>query len=101
MQAYRKNIHNSRGFTLVELLVTVSLVAIIVTIGTINLSFMNKSLVRSEMDSLYSLCTYLQRKAMATNSKQVIQFDIANNSYTYDTVSRRLPVRLGLVFIGC
>ena len=84
---------------LVELLVTVSLVAIIVTIGAINLSFMNKSLVRSEMDSLYSLCTYLQRKAMATNTKQVIQFDVINNSYAYDNVSRKLPRQIRFGFL--
>jgi len=71
------------GFSLVELLVVIVIVALLSTLASVNLSFLNGTLVKSEIQKLHTVCHYLRRKAMMTNQSQKLIFDISNNEYRY------------------
>ena len=79
------------GFTLIELMITIGLLAIVLSLSFGTLSFLNTMLVRSEIDRLYTTCMYAQRCAQVANEQQTIGFDIDNNSYTYDRFTHHLP----------
>src|SRR3989304_2106738 len=74
----------SPGFSLIEVLIVLSLISLIVGLTVNNFSFLNRRLVRSEVDKLYSVCMFMQRQAMATNSVQTLQFNRAANSYIFN-----------------
>lgn len=78
------------GFSLIEVMITIALIALIITFGLCNYLYLNKALVRSEVEKIYSICMYLQRLAMVTNKKQTLTFDMARNSYHYQGHEERL-----------
>lgn len=44
-------------------------------------SFLQKTLVRSEIEKMHALFVYMQHLAIATQKDQTIEFDVANNVY--------------------
>lgn len=78
------------GFTLVELLVTLTLVVVLVSVSVVNLSFMRQSLVQSELEKLYAFCGYVQQVARATNQPQTLFFDVEKNRYEFGKHRERL-----------
>lgn len=79
-----------QGFSLVELLIVVAIVAIIVGLTMTNLSFFDRILLRAELNKLHATCVYAQRCAMAVNKKQVITFDKRNKAYTFNGHRQKL-----------
>ena len=79
----RCRIFYARGFTMIELLVSITLLAFAMGLTFYNFSFLYSSIVRSEIETLHATCMYLQRKAMATNQEQQISFNISDNSYSF------------------
>lgn len=78
------------GFSLIEIMISISLIALILSFGLLSFRYLNKSLVRSDMEKLYSICTYLQQLAIVTNKKQMLTFDINQNCYHYQNHKERL-----------
>lgn len=72
-----------QGFSLIELLVVISLFIFIITITYPRLSFINNQLLTAEIEKLYTTFSFLQQKAIASNEKQELIFTTTNNSYTY------------------
>lgn len=89
----------SPGFTLVELMITLALCALVVGLTIVNVSFLDRGIVRSEVDKLYSACMYTQQCALAMGQQYELVFDEQNNSYTFAGKTERLrpPVVFGVV----
>ena len=79
------------GFSLVELMLVLALVALLFTLGSINFSFLHRIALRSELDSLHTICQSLQQRAMATNTKQQLIFNRVDNSYSFGGNTHQLP----------
>lgn len=90
-----KNI--SSGFSLIELMITIALCALVVTLTVINVSFLHRGTVYSEVDRLYAACMYLQQCALSGNQDYMLEFDEKKNEYSFDGRVERLepPVRFG------
>jgi type II secretory pathway pseudopilin PulG len=78
------------AFSLIELLIVLSLCMIIATLFSVNLSFFERLLVHVEADKLLVTCRRLQYQACATQQPQQIQFDVPHNRYTYETTTEHL-----------
>ena len=72
-----------RAFTFSELLLVLSLFAITITSSLPSFSFLNSWRLTNEIEALFSICSYLQRKAMASNQIHILTFDSTSNSYSY------------------
>jgi len=86
------------GFSLIELMITITLTALIVTLTVVNVSFLHRGVIRSEVGTLYAACRYVQRCAMASNQQQVLRFNLKENSYTFDgrTATLAAPLQFGV-----
>ncbi len=60
-------------------------------------SFLQRIFVRSELDHLYAVCYYLQRRAMICQQPQTLSFDVSKQRYHYNNRDVILPrhVRFG------
>lgn len=79
------------GFTLIECSLVIGLVGLLLFLTTMHAQFLNRLLVRSELDHLYTTCYYLQKKAMITRKPQKLTFNIEKNSYQYGAEHHELP----------
>ncbi len=82
--------HCMRGFSLIELLVVISLVTIIITVLVANISFVDRLMVRTEAEKLYIVCRSLQQEAISCHEPKILTFDEANQSYRYDNTVEKL-----------
>ncbi len=87
------------GVSLIEVVIVLGILMIMLTFSFANITFLNRALVHSEVDKLYSICMYLQRCAMVSNQKKVLTFDTINNMYHYNDYKERFPhyVRFGFL----
>jgi prepilin-type N-terminal cleavage/methylation domain-containing protein len=88
-----KNLYNNRyamtntrchGFSLIELMITITLCVLIVTITVVNVSFLHRGTVRSEVEKLYSACMYLQQRALCSGQECILEFDEIHERYRFD-----------------
>lgn len=88
---------NNAGFSLIELMVVICLVALIITLGALNTRFLQKAVAQSEIDLLYNTCVALQHTAMATNQTQELFFDEVRQIYSHNGNEHHLSnaLRLG------
>ena len=82
------------GFTLIEIMVVLALFALVVTLGMIQLSFLDNTIVHAEVDKLAITCSYLQQKAIASNSEQILKCDVEKKRYCGDNVNETLSPRV-------
>lgn len=87
----------SSGFSLIELMITIALCALVVTLTVVNVSFLHRGTVRSEVDKLYAACMYLQQCALSGNQEYILELDEQKNEYSFDGRVERLesPVHFG------
>jgi len=87
------------GFTLIELMISLALCALVVSLTIVNVGFLNRGLVRSEVDKLYAACMYLQQCALTTGQEHELSFDQNKNSYNFagKTEKLRNPVVFGFI----
>ncbi len=78
----KKNLHD--GFSLLELMVVIALTTLIVGLAVVNVKYLNKSTLKSEVDLLCATCRYLQQRAIASNETKSLVFDVENNRYQFD-----------------
>jgi Tfp pilus assembly protein FimT len=72
-----------KAFSLIETVIIVSIIAILFFITLPKLSFMNRFVLQNETGKLFSVFSFLQQRAIASNQEQMLCFDIENNSYSY------------------
>ena len=91
--------HKKPAFTLIEVIIVLSLFAIVATLGIMQLSFLDDTIAHAEIDKLAGVCSYLQQKAMATNSDQFLVCDTQKNEYRLDNVHELLSRRIEFGFL--
>jgi len=86
-----------RAHTLIELLVVIAIIALIAMLAGVPGQFLRRTMVRAEIEKLRTVCTHLQRRAMATGTPQTLQLHCAANHYQIDDERHALAnqVRFG------
>src|SRR5258707_14907656 len=92
-------IYNKHGFTLIELLVVISLFALLATLGVMQLSFLDETITHAQVDKFAAVCSYLQQKAMASNSEQQLVCNEQKNEYNFGNVHETLSRRVCFGFL--
>lgn len=70
------------GFSLIELMITISLCMVLVGLGMVNVRSLEKTKVVAEMDLLCTACNALQQQAIATGKIQELALDTARHKYS-------------------
>ena len=84
------------GFSLIELMVVITIIGLIAVMVRINTSFFTARIVRAQLELLASVCQYARQSALATNTTEIIMFDTQTHSYRWRDRVEKLP--LGLRF---
>ncbi len=90
---------NKHGFFLIEVMIVVCLFVLVATLGMMQLSFLDDTIAHAEIDKLAGACTYLQQKAIATNSDQSLVCNTQKNEYRGDNVCETLSSRISFGFL--
>ncbi len=82
-----------RAFSLLELMIVVSLVGILMMLTVANVSFLGRAYVPTELEKIGALCRYMQQKALMTNVAQIITLDATGSvhGYMFGVVRELLP----------
>jgi prepilin-type N-terminal cleavage/methylation domain-containing protein len=91
---WQQSKYNSAGFSLLELSVVLLLIALLAMLTGAQTSFLDRIVIRSELEQLYTTCYYLQRCAMAHNKSEQLIFDIPHNRYRYHQTEHTLPAQI-------
>ena len=65
-------------------MVTMAIIAILVTITLPGLKFLKYQSIKTELDKLQTVCQLLQKKAVCTGQKQYLAFDAPNQGFIYE-----------------
>jgi len=85
----------SKGHTLIEVCLVVLLLSFVITFGMKVASLPSSLLLRSELERLATVITYLQRKALIEDTSYTITFD--TSSYQADTTWTLNTGRFGTI----
>lgn len=87
------------GFSLIETMVVITIISLLALLLTSNTTFFNRTLMRAQLEQLYSICHLARQTALATNTEQIIYFDTTANTYTWATKTESLPrtLRFGVI----
>jgi len=75
-------------------MVVVCLCALLAGLSMMQLSFLDATIARAEIDKLATVCTYVQQLARATNEEKFLTFDMQKNEYTCDGFAEKLSQRV-------
>jgi len=78
------------GSTLIELMVTLSALAILMSLALTSFSFIDLIATRSELETLHAACRYTQIMAQVTNKVQELTFDQQNMQYHFCGRTKKL-----------
>lgn len=78
------------GYSLIELLVVLSLFVVGITVMIQHKNYLHRMVVRSELEKLYTTCAYLRAKAVADNKELILHFDQDKHRYSYGSVTECL-----------
>ncbi len=70
------------GFNLFELLIALAMITIIATLTITNTSFLNRFILQTEVEKLFSNCMHQQYKALMSGSNQTIIFNPKQQTYS-------------------
>ena len=89
-----------KGFTLVEVMIVICLFALLATLGIMQISFLDSTIVHAEVDKLVAACSYVRQKAITTNTECVLTFNVAKNEYRGDGMREVLSPRICFGFLS-
>lgn len=81
----------ARGFSLISLLIGISIVGVLLSLTLAQVSFLDQLLVRTELNALYATCCYAQQVAQMRHESCDIVCDREKNSYACVNHVRQLP----------
>ena len=81
---------NKKGFTLIELSISLVLLATLLFLTGVHSRFLNRLLVRAELECLYSTCYFLQQQAIISGEDQKLVFIPSSNTYSFNNQTRSL-----------
>lgn len=73
----------NEGSMLLELLVGLSLIALLTTLSLVYLPVFSSAAVRSHVHRFVADCAYLQRMAMVSGQKKSLHIDVDHHAYTF------------------
>jgi type II secretory pathway pseudopilin PulG len=82
--------NNTEGFSLLECAIVIALLIIITSIIITHGTYLQRILVRQDLERLVVVCRFLQQTAMINNVSKELIFDRKNKSYTYDSITEKL-----------
>jgi len=91
--------NNKPAFTLIELMVIISLLALIFGLTITRMSFFDHFLMRIEVEKLMSACLFMQQLAIATNEEKYLTFDMQKNEYQFAKHHEKVSSRIYFGFI--
>lgn len=71
-----------QGFLLFELLLVFGLVSIIAGLALVQMHFLTRGYVRAELEALYQICLYAQRRAISSGQTCTVLLDIEKHRYS-------------------
>lgn len=86
----KQTAHQAPGFSLIELMVVIAIIALVCSMSMVIHRSMYRVTARSEVELLHTTLHYLRARALATGMQQTLTFDLAHNSYSFDTVTHTL-----------
>ncbi len=94
-----KTIKRTAGSLLIELLLVCAVVAIVMTLSVSHSNGIKRLTVRAEIEKMRSLFWYLQQRAVVLNKEMNLTFDVAKQTYYFDSVVEKLPhgVQFGVI----
>jgi prepilin-type N-terminal cleavage/methylation domain-containing protein len=96
-----KSLHG--GFSLLEVIVAISLLVFILSMSTRRESFITKILLKEEAKNISSVFLFLQQKAITSNKKQKLTINEKECSYSYKKrgkiVTQKLPTHVIFGFL--
>lgn len=96
----RMNVACRRGFSLLECGIVLALLVLVLTLHVVQIPFLNRYIVRSEIEKMYAVCKYLQQYAMINRQQQELIFDITKNEYYFHEKKERLPKQVVFGFLS-
>lgn len=90
---------NKKAFTLIETIIVLCLFALIASLGLMQISFLDSTIVHAELGKLTAACEYLQQQAITTNSEKVLNCHTHNNCYDSDSIHEKIshPASFGFL----
>ncbi len=88
------------GFSLFELLIALGLLTVIATLTITNTSFLNRFILQTEVEKLFSHCMHQQYKALMSGSNQTITFNPKQQIYTVGNQTYKLPTTIEFAMPG-
>jgi len=82
--------NNKYGYTIFELLVVISILALLISLTIPGLSFLRQHAIDSELDKLQIICQLLQKQAVSSGRKEYLTFHAFDHSYFYCSHSEKL-----------
>lgn len=82
--------NKSKGSSLIELLVVLSIIAILISITIPSIIFLKQHALSSEIDRLQIICQYLQKKAINNSKKEYLNFNLKEHTYFYNNQTQKL-----------
>ena len=80
---YRKVFMKNRGFSLIETIIVISIILVVFYFTIPKINFMSRFIVKNETDKLFSICSFLQQRAVASNKEHQLFFDVKEKTYLY------------------
>lgn len=96
-----------KSFSIIELFIVIAAIAILFAVTIPRFSFVNQFVLQNEVDKLFTVFSFLQQSAIATNQEQQIIFNLADNSYLHNlksenkNVCHKLPEVVKFGFLDC
>lgn len=90
---------NRQGFLLFELLLVFGLVSLIACLSFVHMRFLTRGYVRAELEALYQICLYAQRRAISSGQTCTVLLDVEKHTYACNGQVCRLAdgVRFGVL----
>ncbi|MEX0940240.1 MAG: hypothetical protein WDZ41_02690 [Candidatus Babeliales bacterium] len=84
-------IQQQRGFLLIECALVLVILMFFYTLCVNTSHFMHNYFLRAELNKIYALFFYLQKRAIITQQEHVLKIDVHQNNYTVLNRSEKLP----------
>lgn len=88
----KRRLGNFKGFTLFEVLLTISLLSIIIGIGSCYIFVVRVALVKIELERLHTSFVYVNRLAILQSRILELKFDSKNHTYSYPDIHNNIKI---------
>ena len=72
------------------MLIVLCLCMLVASLGIMQISFLDSSIIHAELDKLAAVCDYLQQRAITTNTEQILTCNLQTNSYDSQIVHEKI-----------